>query len=379
MSTSSIITEEPAAVREAAVPVPDRALREAYLAQNVSKSFSGVTVLDDVTLAFRPGEVHTLMGENGAGKSTLLKILSGIYRADAGTFSMDSDPVGLGTPRAALEQGVYLVPQEPSLLPHLSVAENLFLGNSPSRGRGVRWLDWGRMRRRAQEVLPLVGLSVDVGSPVGRLTIAQQQLLECARALVRNSRVVFFDEPTSPLTGHEVERLFTVVDELRDRGYVLGFISHRMDEVLEISDRVTVLRDGHLIDSVERSRVNSADLVNKMVGRPVELGRRKERSHATDQTVLEVSGMSSLPHFADVSFQVRRGEVLGFAGLVGSGRTEIAEAMVNLRPRTADSVTVEGQERCVPGHDRHPEHLRRCHQPAPQPPYRSARSGPRDP
>jgi ABC-type sugar transport system ATPase subunit len=336
---STTLTKESAA----GVPVPEGALRESYLAQNVSKGFSGVTVLKDVSLAFRPGEVHTLMGENGAGKSTLLKILSGIYRADSGQFSMDGGSVTLGSPRSALEQGVYLVPQEPSLLPHLSVAENLYLGSSPRRGRGLRWLDWGGMYRGAKEILPLVGLSVDVSSPVGRLTIAQQQLLECARALVRKSRVIFFDEPTSPLTSHEVETLFQVIGQLRDQGYVLGFISHRMDEVLEISDRVSVLRDGHLVDSVERANAVTADLVNKMVGRSLELGRRRETTHATDHTVLEVSGLSS-PTFSDVSFHVNRGEVLGFAGLVGSGRTEIAEAMVNLRPHTAGSASVEGTD-----------------------------------
>ncbi|MGW3628074.1 sugar ABC transporter ATP-binding protein [Streptomyces sp. NPDC000880] len=327
-----------------AVPAPDRALGRGYLAEHVSKAFSGVTVLDDFSLAFRPGEVHTLMGENGAGKSTLLKILSGIYRADTGRFSMDGTPVTLGSPRAALEQGVYLVPQEPSLLPHLSVAENLYLGSSPKRGRGLQLLDWKRMWQGAEEILPLVGLSVDVKTPVGALTIAQQQLLECARALVRKSRVIFFDEPTSPLTSHEVERLFEVIGQLRQQGYVLGFISHRMDEVLEISDRISVLRDGHLIDSVDGPGADPADLVHKMVGRAIDLGRRKETSHATDQTVLEVTDLSSPPSFTDVSFTVRRGEVLGFAGLVGSGRTEIAEAMVNLRARTGGTVTVDGTE-----------------------------------
>ncbi|MFE9768015.1 sugar ABC transporter ATP-binding protein [Streptomyces sp. NPDC005808] len=326
----------------ATVPAPDHALHQGYLAEHVSKAFSGVTVLDDLSLDFRPGEVHTLMGENGAGKSTLLKILSGIYRADSGQFSMDGTDVPLGSPRAALEQGVYLVPQEPSLLPHLSVAENLYLGNSPKRGRGLRLLDWTRMWRGAEEILPLVGLSVDVRTPVGALTIAQQQLLECARALVRKSRVIFFDEPTSPLTSHEVERLFEVIDDLKRQGYVLGFISHRMDEVLEISDRISVLRDGHLVGSVEGPGADPADLVHKMVGRAIDLGRRKETSHATDRTVIEVSGLSSPPAFSDVSFTVRRGEVLGFAGLVGSGRTEIAETMVNLRGRTSGTVTIDG-------------------------------------
>jgi ABC-type sugar transport system ATPase subunit len=211
-----------------ATPAPSSPLLKEYRAEHVSKAFSGVTVLDDITIGFRPGEVHTLMGENGAGKSTLLKILSGIYRADAGDFTMDGAPVSLGNPRSALEAGVYLVPQEPSLLPHLSVAENLFLGSSPRRGQVVRWLDWARMQERAEELLPVVGLSTDVKAPVSTLTIAQQQLLECARALVRDSRVIFFDEPTSPLTSHEVERLFGVVEELRGRGYVLGFISHRL-------------------------------------------------------------------------------------------------------------------------------------------------------
>jgi ABC-type sugar transport system ATPase subunit len=199
------------------------------------------------------------------------------------------------------------------------------------------------MYRSAEEILPLVGLSVDASSPVSRLTIAQQQLLECARALVRNSRVIFFDEPTSPLTSHEVETLFGVINELRAQGYVLGFISHRLDEVLEISDRISVLRDGHFIDSVARADAVAADLVNKMVGRSLVLGKRKATCHTTEETVVEVSGLTG-PSFSDVSFHVNRGEVVGFAGLVGSGRTEIAEAMVNLRPYTAGSVKVDGTD-----------------------------------
>jgi ABC-type sugar transport system ATPase subunit len=323
-------------------PPPAGAPGVRYAAEGIRKSFSGAEVLHGIDVVFEPGEIHTLVGENGAGKSTLLKIMAGVYSADAGTLHFGAEPLAGLNPRSALQRGVYLVPQEPTLLPHLSAGENLYLGILPG-GRLPLTVGWRRLRRRAVEHLREVGLEIDPGTRAEDLSIAQQQLLECARALAHGCGVIFFDEPTSPLTEHEADVLFGVMSRLRDSGHTLAFISHRLDEVLRISDRITVLRDGAVVARETRATARRDELVRAMVGRTIERVVRHRRRPAPGRTLLEVRGLTLEPSFADVDLTVRAGEVVGLAGLVGSGRTEIAETIFGLRTPSRGEVVLDGR------------------------------------
>jgi ABC-type sugar transport system ATPase subunit len=313
-------------------------------AQAIEKSFGANRVLRSVSLALSPGEVHTLMGENGAGKSTLFRILAGIHRPDTGQISLDGAPLDLRNPCAAYDQGIYLVPQEPALLKELSVGENMFLGMLPTRGRLPARIDWKTIRAKAQDALATLGLDVDVRDDAKHLSIAQQQLVECAKALLRGCRIILFDEPTSPLTSREVGILFAIMRQLREQGCTLGFISHRMDEVTEISDRVSVLRDGAVTDELDRSGFDRARLVRAMVGRELIFDRKRAHHEAAGEPVLSVRGLAHAPVFAGVDFDVRPGEILGLAGLIGAGRTEIAESVCGLRAKSAGQVTLCGRD-----------------------------------
>ena len=319
-------------------------LHQVYAASGVTKDYAGVAVLRGVSLSLRPGRVHTMMGENGAGKSTLFKILSGLVRPTAGRLSLDDAPVQLDSPQMAHARGIYLVPQEPALMPELSVAETMFVGQLPTAGRMTRRIDWAAMRKRARGALSTLGLDIDVDQQARHLSIAQQQQVECAKALLRGCRIILFDEPTSPLTTHEVEHLFSIMRRLRDDGCTLGFISHRMDEVLEISDDISVLRDGVLVDSVERAQFDRVRLMSQMVGREMRVIPRRSWSSATDIAALQVEQLSHAPRFADVGFTLHKGEILGLAGLVGAGRTEIAETIFGIRARDGGRVVLGGED-----------------------------------
>jgi ABC-type sugar transport system ATPase subunit len=314
-----------------------------YDAVDISKSFSGVPVLKGVSVGFRPGEIHSLLGENGAGKSTLLKVMAGVYTADSGSVVLDGVPQGHLNPREAQRRGIYLVPQEPRLMPDLSVAENLYIGALPKGRFGVN-VNWRAMNSRARSVFASVGLKMDPRMPAGRLSVAQQQLVECARALAHDCRVIFFDEPTSPLTAHEAERLFGLMDDLRGRGFTLGFISHRLDEVEQISDRVSVLRDGQMVVEAARGELTRQEMVNAMVGRIVTVTGKADHAATASDVVLDVRELAVPPAVNGVSLTVRSGEVVGLAGLVGSGRTELAEAVFGLRVPKAGRVTLAGRD-----------------------------------
>jgi ABC-type sugar transport system ATPase subunit len=317
-----------------------------YQAREVSKHFSGVKVLDRVSVEFLPGEIHALIGENGAGKSTLLKILAGIYQLDGGALKLDGQVQPALSPREAQRRGVYLVPQEPRLMPDLSVAENLFLGTLPRR-RMPFAVDWSQMRERTAGLLAAVGLSLEPRTLAGQLSLAQQQLVECARALAHGCRVVFFDEPTSPLTSHEADMLFALMDQLRRGGLTLGFISHRLDEVERIADRLTVLRDGRVVAREPRGAASREQIVNAMVGREIKVtSRRTHLAQATTDAplLLEVEDLHAPPAVQSMSLHVRAGEIVGLAGLVGSGRTEFAETVFGLRAPTAGVVRLAGRD-----------------------------------
>ena len=313
-----------------------------YEARAVSKSFAGTSALRAASVTFEPGEIHTLVGENGAGKSTLLKLMAGVHQPDTGELLLgDASLRGL-TPRTAQQRGIYLVPQEPTLMLTLSALENLFVGIIPS-GRFPFSVDWTAMERDAGAFFEQVGLDIDPRRRASELSIAEQQLLECARALAHRCNVIFFDEPTSPLTAREADILFQLMRRLRERGFTLAFISHRLDEVLAISDRITVLRDSRVVarfdDPVETSR---EQMIDAMVGHEIAQRERRHRDLSRAQTALEVTDLSSPGTFSGISFGARRGEVLGLAGLVGSGRTEIAESIFGLRP-AAGHVVLNGK------------------------------------
>ena len=315
-----------------------------YQALGITKNYASVAVLRGISLCLRPGRVHTMMGENGAGKSTLFKILSGLVRPTAGRLLLNDAPLSLDSPMVAHNQGIYLVPQEPALMPELTVAETMFVGQLPTTGRLFARVDWAQARRLAGEALASLGLDIDVDQQARHLSIAQQQQVECAKALLRGCRVILFDEPTSPLTTHEVEHLFGIMRRLRDDGCTLGFISHRMDEVLDISDDISILRDGVLVDSVERPAFDRVRLMSQMVGREMRVIPRRNWTSATDTGALSVEGLRHEPRFRDIGFTLHKGEILGLAGLVGAGRTEIAETIFGIRSRDAGRVTLDGED-----------------------------------
>lgn len=307
----------------------------------ISKAFGPVQALNDVQLTLYPGEIHTLAGENGSGKSTLLRILGGVIRPDAGTISVDGVDQDFPNVRAAMRSGVTVVSQELSLVPALSVAENVFLGHQ--QVREATGINWKKTQDAATELLRRLNLSVDTSVPVSTVPQDQQQLIEIARALAFESKVILLDEPTSSLEPSEVQSLFHVMRQLRDEGVAIVFISHRMREMLDISDRYTVLRDGRFIDSAPAAEVDSDWLIERMVlKRRADLAKASGSTAAVQRTpVVQVDSLRDRGGRVDgVSLTLFAGEVTGLAGLAGAGRTEFVETLVGYRPRESGTVTV---------------------------------------
>jgi ribose transport system ATP-binding protein len=298
----------------------------------ISKSFPGVRALSDVDLALDRGEVLGIVGENGAGKSTLMKVLAGGIRADAGEMKLDGGVFAPRRPRDALDVGIVVIHQELSLVPDRSIAENLYLGNLPAKF-GV--IDRRALDRYAARLLAKVGLNISPRRLVRRLGIAQQQLVEIARALSREAKLIVMDEPTATLTTAEQRTLFATVAELKAAGVGIIFISHHLEEVFEICDRVTVMRDGHVVETRPTGEWTEPDLIRAMVNRPIE-SMFPPRDVKIGETLLEVSGLTSAGRFSDVSFQVRSGEVVGIGGLIGAGRTEILKAIYGALPSSGE-------------------------------------------
>jgi ribose transport system ATP-binding protein len=322
-------------------------------ARDVRKHFPGVQALDGVSLSVRPGEVLALVGENGAGKSTLMKILAGIHTPDSGELLLDGQALRLSGVADALSKGIVLIHQELNLAENLSVSANLFLGRERTAGGPLRWLRFGTMNSEARALLDRVGLAVSPARRVDDLAPGQKQLVEIARALSLDARVIIMDEPTSSLTQRETDRLFEVIDALRAAGVAVIYISHRLAEVKRLADRVMVLRDGRNSGSLSRDEINHEAMVRLMVGR--DLQQFYVRQHAPPEggpARLEVRDLrySGGPDTA-VSFALRSGEIVGMAGLVGAGRTELAEALFGLRPLTRGEVLLDGQ----PLRIRHPD------------------------
>ncbi|MGP9538016.1 sugar ABC transporter ATP-binding protein [Brachybacterium sp. AOP43-C2-M15] len=314
----------------------------------ISKRFPGVTALQGVEFHLHAGEVLVLVGENGAGKSTLMKILSGIYQRDEGTISIDGREVEIAGPTAARELGISIIHQEMTLMPDLTVAQNIFLGREPRRGP---MLDERALNRRAAELLSSLGIQLDPRTRVSTLTVAAQQMVEIAKALSVDARVLIMDEPTSALTDTEVETLFGLIDSLRDTGTGIIYISHRMEELKRLADRVTVLRDGEHIGSLEREQIDVPTIIEMMVGRSIDTGSGPEPFDATDrEVVLRVQGLSTRALLRDVGFELHRGEILGVAGLMGAGRTETARAIIGADRSISGTLEVHGR----PVRIRHP-------------------------
>ncbi len=306
----------------------------------ITKSFPGVRALDHVDLDLNPSEVHALAGENGAGKSTLMKILSGVYRADEGEIWLRGKRMTATGPRAMIDAGVSVIYQELNLVPYLSVAENVFLGREPRRAGG--FIDWRRMRAEVKRLLEPFGLSLDPRAPVYTIGPAYQQVVEIAKALSLKSDILVMDEPTAALTGHEVDRLFDVIRNLRRSGVSVIYISHRLQEIKLVADRVSVLRDGRHIVTSAVEAISIDEIIRHMVGRTLTEQYPKAPS-APGQEVLRVEGLTKRGVCKDVSFSVRRGEILGVAGLVGAGRTEIMELIFGSRHKDAGRILVDGK------------------------------------
>ncbi|MBN7794292.1 sugar ABC transporter ATP-binding protein [Microbacterium esteraromaticum] len=307
----------------------------------ISKGFPGVQALQDVNLEVRSGEVLVLVGENGAGKSTLMKILSGIYTRDEGTIHFEGQPVELTSPLQAQQLGITIIHQELNMMPDLTVAQNIYIGREPKTGP---FLSERALNKQTDELLARLGIRLDARQKVGELTVAEQQMVEIAKALSFNAKVLIMDEPTSALTDTEVETLFVLIEQLKQRGTGIVYISHRMDELRRLADRVSVLRDGAYIGSLEKSEISIPRIIEMMVGRAIDEGTRPEaREHLDDPVVLDVQGLSTKALLKDVSFQLHRGEILGFAGLMGAGRTETARAVIGADRKDAGTVSVAGK------------------------------------
>ena len=310
----------------------------------VSKRFGAVEALKDVSLALSAGEVHALVGENGAGKSTLVRILAGVHRPDSGTLKLDGQEIVLRGPASARNRGIAVIHQHPNLFPDLEVAENVFIGHLP-RGRLGR-VDWRELHRQAGKLFANLGVAQKVNVPVRGLSVADQQLVEIAKALSMEARVLVMDEPTAALSANEVERLFAITRQLRDRGVAVLFVDHRMDEVFEIADRVSVLRDGGHVITAPVSALTPEDTIRHMVGRRIESLYPKAEA-SVGEIALEVRGLTRKGVFSDVSFEVRRGEIVGLAGLVGAGRSEIARVLFGIDRADAGEVSVLGKRAII--------------------------------
>ncbi|RWP87189.1 MAG: sugar ABC transporter ATP-binding protein [Mesorhizobium sp.] len=307
--------------------------------KGISKLFPAVRALDGVSFSVAAGEIHGLLGENGAGKSTLLRILSGVYRPTAGSVLIDGKPVTLANPVAARAAGVAMIHQELQQVPRLSVAQNMFLGHPLTRG-GI-FVASREQERRAAEALAAIDPSIDPAAPLGTLKVAQRQIVEIARALLDRARIVAMDEPTSSLTPSEFERLAQVITGLARDGVAVVYVSHKLDEVFGICRRATIMRDGVVVDSVDLKDLSEKAVVAMMVGR--ELAQEHHNSHATNKVMLSARGLSSATKVRNVSFDLHRGEVLGIAGLVGSGRTELLRLLAGADRATAGTIAIDGK------------------------------------
>ncbi|ATG73578.1 D-ribose transporter ATP-binding protein [Zobellella denitrificans] len=309
-------------------------------AEGISKGFPGVKALDNVTLKIRPGSVHALMGENGAGKSTLMKCLIGIYTPDTGTIKVKGKEMNFRDTMDALHSGISMIHQELNLVPHMTVAENIWLGREPMKGLFV---DHDTLYRETDKLLKQLSIKVKPDTLVGDLSIGTQQMIEIAKAVSYNADVVIMDEPTSALTEGEVFHLFRIINDLKEQGKSIVYISHKMDEIFEITDEISIFRDGTYVGSDKTEHFDRQSLITRMVGRELTQMFPKFNDNIGEE-VLTVNNLCRAGKFHDVSFSLKRGEILGVAGLVGAGRSEVMESLFGVHPADSGSLVLEGQE-----------------------------------
>ncbi len=309
--------------------------------ENIVKTFPGVRALDGVSFSVMTGEVHALMGENGAGKSTLMKVLGGIYQPNEGRVFVNEKPVVMASPLGAKHKGIVFIHQELSLAKELSVAENIYLGELPRNRFGL--VQWDQLYARTEAILQRLNVRFGAKTKVGDLSIANQQMVEIARALTHEAKAVIFDEPTASLTDAEKSVLFEVIDDLKSHGVGIIYISHRMEEIFRITDRISVLRDGQYRGTLQTAETSEEEVTQLMIGRKLDL-TRNVKSTEFGGVALEVRGLSCGKLYDNVNFKVHSGEVVGFYGLIGAGRTEIAETLFGLRTPTAGKILLDGQE-----------------------------------
>lgn len=310
--------------------------------KNIEKRFFGVHALKSVNFELRAGEVHALMGENGAGKSTLIKVLCGIYKRDGGEITYFSEPVNFANIAESQKAGISVIHQELNMMNHLTVAQNMYIGREPKKGIAI---DDKKMEKDAAELFARIGVHIDPSVQLGTLTVGKQQMVEIAKAVSHDCKLLVLDEPTAALTQPEVEELFKIMNDLKAKGIGMIYISHRMDEINRISDRVTVMRDGEYIDTVDTATTTKDDIVKMMVGRVI-YGDKKEKSNVPEDApvVLEVQNLNAGKEVKNVSFQLHKGEILGFAGLMGAGRTEVARAIYGADRKDSGEIFINGKK-----------------------------------
>lgn len=314
---------------------------------NISKEFPGVKALDKVSLRVRPGTVHALLGENGAGKSTLMKILFGLYTADEGEMYLDGEKYAMQNAREAMDKGISMIHQELHVNLHRNVMENIWLGRFPKRKLGpVQLVDEREMYRRTKELFDSLDMAIDPWARVGDMSVSERQLMEIARAVSYNSKVIIMDEPTSSLTENEVKRLFNIIRDLKKRQVAIIYISHKIEEILQICDEVTILRDGRNVGTWPAQELTEDAIISHMVGRDLVDRFPPRENTPRDRVVLRVEGLTSIvpTSFRDISFELREGEILGIGGLVGAQRTELIEALFGLRQVAKGKIYVKGEE-----------------------------------
>lgn len=308
--------------------------------KNVSKTFAGVKALNNIDLEIAPGEIHCLAGENGSGKSTLIKVISGVHQPDSGTIEINGRTWTKMTPLEAIGAGVQVIYQDFSVFPNLTVMENLALTTEVAAGRKL--VNWKRFRKIAEEAVAKIGFTVDLDAKVGELSVADKQLVAICRALMSDAKLIVMDEPTTALTKHEVDALFSIISDLKARGIAILFVSHKLEEVFEISERFTILRSGEKVITCERDELDRHKFAKYMTGKEF-TETRFEADALTEEVVLEVKNLCAAGAFEDVSFSLKGGEILGITGLLGSGRTELALALFGSLPTTSGTISVKGR------------------------------------
>lgn len=310
--------------------------------RHITKTFPGVRALDDVHFDLKPGEIHALIGENGAGKSTLIKVITGVYQPDAGQILLDGTPVEIRSPADSQRIGIAAIYQHVTCYPDLSVTENIFIGHEKIQPL-TRKIDWKDMHQRAEELLARLDADFDPRALMGNLSVAQQQIVEIAKALSSNARIIIMDEPTAPLTNRESEDLYRITESLRDKGVSIIFISHRMEDMYRLATRVTVFRDARYVGTWRLDEISHEDVIMAMVGREITQFFPK-RAVAIGEEIFKVEGLSRTGYFKDVSFSVRKGEILAMTGLIGAGRTEVCEAIYGVTSADSGRVVLGGEE-----------------------------------